>query len=268
MKPTILGIVNITEDSFSDGGKYARAENAIAHALRLREEGADVIDLGAAASNPAARAVSAGEEMARLRPVIEALQAEDASVSVDSFASETQRFALAAGADYLNDINGFADADFYPELARGAARLIVMHSVQGRGPATREAAELDGASIVARGVAFFEERLAALRRAGVREERLILDPGMGFFLGPESEASLEVLRELGRLRERFSLPVLVSTSRKSFLRVVSGAPLERVGAATLASELFSVVVGGADYVRTHEPRPLREALAVWRALAS
>ena len=265
--PEILGIVNITEDSFSDGGLHLRPQDAICRGLRLLEEGADILDLGAAASNPSARPVPPATEIARLRPVMEALRRRGASLCVDSFATETQRFALAAGADCLNDIQGFADAGFYPELAAASCRLVVMHSVQRLGPATRRPPRSDPRPILEQVAEFFEERLAALQRAGVARERLILDPGMGLFLGAEAGASVSMLRALPALKSHFGLPVLVSVSRKSFLRQLSGAPLERIGAATLAGELFAAW-RGADFLRTHEPRPLRDALAVWRPLAA
>ena len=266
MNPTLFGIVNITEDSFSDGGRYAKPDDAIAHGRRRLRDGADILDLGAAASNPSAQAVAPEREIARLQPVMQALRQQGASLSVDSFATPTQRFAIAAGAGWLNDIQGFADPDFYPELARASCRLIVMHSVQRLGPATRQAPGADPRPIMQQIIAFFEERIEALLRAGIARERLILDPGMGLFLGADVEASLQVLRQLPRLRDRFGLPVLVSTSRKSFLRKLSGAPVERIAAATLASELFAVQQG-ADHIRTHEPRPLRDALSVWNPLA-
>ncbi|HEV2302695.1 MAG TPA: dihydropteroate synthase, partial [Stellaceae bacterium] len=133
--PTIFGIVNITQDSFSDGGRHLDPAAAVEHALRLAAAGAQVIDLGAAASNIAAAAVGSQEEICRLDPVVTALDAHGLALSIDSFAPATQRWALARGVAYLNDIQGFADASLYPELAKGKARLVVMHAAQGRGRA-------------------------------------------------------------------------------------------------------------------------------------
>src|SRR5690606_8741732 len=186
-RPLIFGIVNITPDSFSDGGRYFAADAALAHARKLMREGADVIDLGPASSNPNAAPVSAEEEIRRLAPVVEALAGEGIPLSVDSFRSETQAFALAQGAAWLNDIQGFAEESFYPVLAKSKARLIVMHSIQRQGNADRRAAP-EG-DIVQHICAFFEARIAALEAAGIARERLILDPGMGFFLGPKPETS-------------------------------------------------------------------------------
>ena len=262
--PKLFGILNITEDSFSDGGRYLDPAAALAAARRLAADGADVIDLGAAASNVAATAVPAEEEIRRLAPVIAALRKDGVAVSVDSFASETQLFAIAAGVEFLNDIQGFPDASLYPALAAARCRLVVMHAVHGRGRAQPVAVPAD--EIWPRIEAFFAARVAALEAAGIARDRLILDPGMGFFLGREAAASLLVLADLERLKRRFGLPVLVSVSRKSFLAAVTGRedPGER-GAATLAAELYAAAIG-ADYIRTHEPRALRDGLMVMAAL--
>lgn len=258
-RPLIFGIVNITPDSFSDGGRYFAADAAIAHARRLVEEGADVVDLGPASSNPDAAPVPAEEEIRRLAPVIEALGGDGIEISVDSFRPETQAFALAHGAGWLNDIRGFAEPAFYPALAASEAKLVLMHSIQGHGNADRrEAPEGD---MVERICAFFGARLAALEAAGVRRERIVLDPGMGFFLGPRPDTSFDVLSRLGEIEARFGLPVFISVSRKSFLRAVTGRAPGEAGAATLAAELLAVL-RGARIIRTHEPRPLSDALTV------
>jgi dihydropteroate synthase type 2 len=262
--PRILGIVNVTEDSFSDGAKFLAAEDAIAHARKLVRDGADVIDLGAASSNPDAKSVASDVEIARLAPVVAALKKDGFSISVDTFAPEVQRWALAQDVAYLNDVRGFPFPDLYPRLADSTAKLIVMHSVQDTGPATRIAVE--PAEIFGRVVRFFDERLAALEHAGIARERLILDPGMGLFLGTRREASFEILRRLSELRARFGLPVLVSVSRKSFLRTFLDRAPREAGPASLAAELYAAVVQGADFIRTHDPAALKDALAVWGVL--
>ncbi|HUC11396.1 MAG TPA: dihydropteroate synthase, partial [Stellaceae bacterium] len=218
--PSLFGIVNVTEDSFSDGGRFLDPAAALAHARALAATGADVIDLGAAASNIDARPVTAEDEIRRLEPLIAALQAERIPVSVDSFVPEVQRFALARGVDFINDIQGFPEAALYPELAAARCRLVIMHAVHGRGRAQR--VELGAGEVWDRILAFFRDRIAALEHAGIARERLIIDPGMGFFLSSRPEASLHVLARLGELKRIFGLPVLVSVSRKSFLRMVSG----------------------------------------------
>ena len=260
----IFGILNITEDSFSDGGQHLDPAAAVSAARQLAANGADIVDLGAAASNVAAKPVPPEEEIRRLAPVIAALQADRVAVSVDSFALETQRFALSAGVEVLNDIQGFPDAALYPALAAARCRLVVMHAVQERGRARQIA--VPATEIWQRIENFFATRLAALEAAGIASGRLILDPGMGFFLSSEAAASLVVLAGLDRLKRRFGLPVLVSVSRKSFLAAVTGrtAASER-GPATLAAELYAAAKG-VDFIRTHDPRALRDALLLTAAL--
>ena len=252
----ILGILNITEDSFSDGGRYLEPAAALAHAQTLLAEGADILDIGAASSHPDAAKVSPEVEIARLAAVIPALHDSGASLSIDSFAPQVQAFALEQGVDYLNDIHGFPHPALYPALARAKrVKLIVMHAVQPAGIATR--VDVAPEAIFDRIVEFFDTRLAALTGAGIAGERLILDPGMGFFLGTNPQTSLTVLGRLPELAEAFGLPVLVSVSRKSFLKALPGTAEE----ASVAAELFAVAQG-ADYIRTHAPAPLRKGLEV------
>ncbi len=258
--PSILGIVNITADSFSDGGKYLNTDAALAHARSLMANGAHGLDLGGAASNPKSEPVSPSQEIARLAPVVEVLQREGVPLSIDTFAPEVQRWALAQNVDYLNDIHGFPDPSLYPILTDGSAKLIVMHAVQERGRATP--VDIPAEIIFQRIVDFFEARIDALSRAGVERSRLILDPGMGMFLGKRTQSSYEVLRRIPDLKQAFGLPVLISVSRKSFLRG-SRSPSE-AGPATLAAEIFAVF-RGADYIRTHDPAALADGLAVWNA---
>ena len=261
--PLLVGIVNITADSFSDGNRYLTSEAAVAHALRLRSEGADIIELGPAASHPGAQKVTAAEEMRRLADVIDQLVAEGVPVALDSYRPETQRFAVARGAAYLNDIQGFPDPAQYAELAGTGCRLIVMHSVQRRGPATRVAT--DPAAVCSGIEEFFAERLAALEAAGIGRDRLVIDPGLGYFLGSGPQPSLRILAGLEQLKARFDVPVLVSPSRKSFLRALTGMSLPEIGPATLAAELYAAR-HGADYLRTHDVAAIHSALTVFRAL--
>ncbi len=262
--PVILGIVNITEDSFSDGGQFLDPAAAIRHGEELMAGGADGLDLGAAASNIASKPVAAEVEIDRLKPVVATLKARGIPLSVDTFSPAVQRWALAEGVDYLNDIQGFPDADIYPDLAAANAKLIVMHSVQGRGRATVE--DVPPSVIVDRILKFFETRIAALERAGVAKKRLILDPGMGFFLSSNPETSLAVLRHLSDIKRAFGLPVLVGVSRKSFLRKITGRA-SAAGAATLSGELLAALCG-ADYIRTHDAGALADGLKVFRAAAA
>ena len=195
--------------------------------------------------------------------MVSKLRSQRVPVSVDSFSPEVQLWALEQGVDYLNDVRGFPHTEIYGRLAEANTRLIVMHAVQEGARAERVA--VDPAVIMDRVLTYFGRRLPLLEAAGIARERLILDPGMGFFLGTRAEASYEVLRNLDALKAAFSLPVLVSVSRKYFLRKLTGRGPSEVAAATLAAELFAAA-RGADYIRTHEPAGLKDGLIVQRAL--
>ena len=211
-RPRIFGIVNLTEDSFSDGGRYLEPGAALRHAHTLVDEGADVIEFGPSSTHPNARPVSPADEIRRLEPVFAGLEGSGIPLAVDAFQPETQRWALAHGADWLNDTLGFPEPAAVPELASSSCKLVVMHSVQRRGQAERR--DTEPRRLLAEIESFFAERVQALVEAGVSKERLVLDPGMGFFLGSRPESSLAVLRELPGLRARFGLRLLVSVSRK------------------------------------------------------
>lgn len=258
----IVGIVNITSDSFSDGGRFLAPDAAIAQARKLVAEGAHIVDLGPASSNPDATPVSAEEEIRRLSPVLDALLTDGVEVSIDSYLPETQVYALSRGVHWLNDIKGFPDPSVYPAIAASNAKLVVMYSIQQGQADRRGAPEGD---IVGHICSFFDERLSALTAAGVAPDRIVLDPGMGFFLGSSPQTSFDVLARLGEIKGRFGLPILVGVSRKSFLRAVTGRGPDEVGAATLVAELIAAMKG-ADFIRTHDAAPLKDALAVAAAL--
>ena len=255
----ILGILNITSDSFSDGGRYLEPGAAIDHAQAMAQNGADIIDIGAASSHPDAQAVAPEVEIARLASVVPALKARGLSLSIDSFAPQVQRWALAQEIDYLNDIHGFPDASLYPELAKSRAKLILMHMVQERGVAVRT--DVPAGEIFDRVTAFLDARIDALTKAGIARERLILDPGMGQFLGTDPENSWLLLRRLPELKARYRLPLLVSLSRKGFLRKLVNRPALESGAASLAAELFAEAQG-ATLIRTHAPGALKDGLKI------
>jgi len=261
--PRILGVLNVTADSFSDGGKYLDPAAAVARALALLEAGADAVDIGAVASNPDSIPVSVEEEIRRLDPVITALHARGAAVSVDSFRPETQLHALGRGVAFLNDIHGFPHPEAHGDIARSDCRLILMHSIHGAAHVSRE--DIPVADIVETVIAFFARRLAVLEAAGIDRARVILDPGMGYFLGANPAASFAALAGIGRLKAALGLPVLIGVSRKSFLRAVTGrTSIAESGAATLAAELYAALAG-ADYIRTHDVAALRDGLLVLQA---
>jgi len=264
----IFGVLNITEDSFSDGGIYLSPDAAIEHGIALTNDGADVVDIGAASSKPGAKPVEPGLEIARLAAVLQPLRSRGIPISIDSFSPLVQDWALDQGVEYLNDIHGFSDPLIYSKLAASSARLIVMHALQGSGVATHQ--EFPPTEIFGRAVEFFAARTSALLRAGISRDRLILDPGMGFFVGVNPENSLILLRRLPQLKQMFHLPILISVSRKSFLGTLidrnQREPSEpHLLAATLVTELFAAC-NGADYIRTHAPGPLKAAAIMWSLL--
>ncbi len=249
---TVFGILNLTEDSFFDESRRLDPAGAVTAAIEMLRVGSDVVDVGPAASHPDARPVSPADEIRRIAPLLDALSDQMHRVSIDSFQPETQRYALKRGVGYLNDIQGFPDPALYPDIAEADCRLVVMHSAQRDGIATRTG-HLRPEDALDEIVRFFEARVSALRRSGVAADRLILDPGMGFFLSPAPETSLHVLSNLQKLKSALGLPLLVSVSRKSFLGATVGLPVKDLGPASLAAELHAIG-NGADYVRTHAPR--------------
>lgn len=263
----ILGIVNVTRDSFSDGGRFLTPAAAIEHAQRLLREGADIIDVGAESTHPDAEDVSAEEELRRLVPVVTELKAAGVVVSVDTYKPAVIAALLPLGVDLINDVTALRDPESVRVLRDSTARVILMHSLATTARATRQ--DVAPEEIVARICALFERRLADLEAAGIARERLILDPGMGFFIGRDPAVSLTVLREMQAL-QRFCLPLCICTSRKSFIGELLGAPGtprppgER-GAGTLATELWAAQHGAA-YIRTHAVGPLRDAWRMWNAV--
>lgn len=255
----IFGILNITADSFSDGGDFLSPDKALAQAHKLVADGAHILDVGPASSHPDAGNVSPETEIERLESVWGGLKQCGVPISVDSFQPQTQIWAMQNGADWLNDINGFGDPSLYDALADFDGRLVVMHAIQSKGIATRQ--DPPEGDIMAHIFKFFEARLSALDKAGVSREKITLDPGMGFFLGNKPETSLAVLAALDKLKAEFGLPVLICVSRKSFLRALSGVAVDESGPISLAGEILALQQG-VDYIRTHDAKQLSHAIAL------
>jgi dihydropteroate synthase len=255
----VMGVVNVTPDSFSDVGRYLDTEAAVAHGLRLAEAGADLLDVGGESTRPGSPPVSASEELARILPVLEGLRARtDVPLSVDTTKAAVAREALKAGAVLINDISGFT---FDPELPRvtaeAGAACCLMH-IQGT-PETMQR-EPHYEDVVDEVLAFLEQGVARAVAAGVPRERVLVDPGIGF--GKTLGHNLFLLRRLGELRV-LGLPVLVGTSRKSFLgKLTGGKQADERLAATLGSVAAVAAVGDADFVRVHDVAEVHDALAV------
>ncbi len=254
-----MGVVNVTPDSFSDGGRFLEAGAAVDHACRLVEEGADIVDVGAESSRPGADAVAPGEELRRLLPVLKGLRDLPVPVSVDTVKPEVMRAAIAEGASMINDINALRAPGALETVANADVGVCLMH-MQGE-PRTMQR-EPRYRDVVAEVKAFLAERVAAAEARGIARERLVVDPGFGF--GKTIEHNFELLRNLGRLAE-IGLPVMAGWSRKSTLSAVTGrGPAERVAASVAAALL--AVQHGARIVRVHDVAATQDALAVLAAM--
>jgi len=258
----IVGILNITADSFSDGGLFLDRSTAVEKAKMLVAQGADLIDIGAESSRPEAQKVSSQEELDRLGPVIKTLKQEKIAVSVDTYKPEVMRRVLDMGVDMINDITALKNPASVEIIKQYSVPVVIMHS-RGPGPhADRTIREYR--NLMDEILRFFEERIELLIRSGIRLENLIIDPGMGFFLGGNPEPSLMVLKHVRELK-RFGTPIYLSTSRKSFIGTVLHRELTKRAAGTLATEIWAYLQG-VDYLRTHEVEPLRDAIRMLQAI--
>ncbi|MBM3990608.1 MAG: dihydropteroate synthase [Planctomycetes bacterium] len=257
MAAAILGILNITSDSYSDGGQFLDPARALEHGLRLARDGAAMVDIGAQSSHPDAADVAIETQIERLTPVVAGLVSHGVRVSIDTHQPEVAHAMLKLGAQAVNDITAARDARLLALLARSSCSVILMHSTSSAARAERSASSQ--ADWIARLLAFFEERIAACERAGVARSRLLLDPGMGFFLSRDPRPSFEVLRRVGELRG-LGLPLCVGVSRKSFLGARPARDVGERGPSTLAAELWCAEQG-VEWIRTHDVRALADALA-------
>jgi dihydropteroate synthase len=259
-RPSVVGVLNVTPDSFSDGGEFVRPADAIAHGRRLFEEGAALVDVGGESTRPGAEAVSAEEEIARIEPVLEGLAG--IPVSIDTSKAEVARRALELGAVLVNDITALrADPDLAGVVADCGAYLCLMH-MQGEPRTMQLAPHYD--DVVSEVASFLEERLEFAATQGIPEERVCIDPGFGF--GKTPDQNLELVRSLDRI-VAIGRPVLVGLSRKSTLGKVLGDSSATRG-TTAASVAASVVAfeRGASLLRVHDVRENVEALAVAAAV--
>ena len=258
----VMGVVNVTPDSFSDGGQFLDPAAAIAHARRLCAQGADLLDLGAESTRPGSESVPAAEQLRRLMPVLEAIVAEGACVSIDTANAEVARAALAAGAHAVNDISALGDPMMGHAVAESGAGLVLMH-MQGTPATMQRAPRYDD---VAREVReFLAARLAAAVERGVATECVALDPGIGF--GKTLEHNLELIARLDEIAA-LGRPVLFGASRKSFLgRLLDGAPADERLEAGLAAAAIGTFLG-ARIVRTHDVAATVRAVRVATAAAA
>ena len=259
-RPRIMGIVNVTPDSFSDGGRHSSASEALAHAEQLLREGADILDVGGESTRPGAPVVSLEEELARVLPVVRGALAWGVPISVDTYKAEVMQAALDAGADIVNDV--------WALRQNGALAVVAQHPRCGvclmhmhRDPQTMQVAPMQG-DVIEPVKAFLRERAQAVRDAGVADSRIVLDPGIGF--GKTVEQNFELLSRQSALLD-LGWPVLAGWSRKSSLGAVTGQSVaaDRVAASVTAAVL--ALERGARVLRVHDVAPTVQAAAVWRA---
>ena len=255
-RPVVMGVLNLTPDSFSDGGKFVDPERAIAHARQMIAEGADIIDVGAESTRPYGDAVrvSAEEERRRLAPVLAPVCALGTPVSIDSMKADVARWALTQGAAMINDVWGLQrDPDMAVVVAEHRTPIVIMHNRDEADAAIDIMADIE---------AFFARSLALASQAGIARERIVLDPGIGF--GKTPAQSVEALARVDRLHG-FGLPLLVGASRKRFIDTISPAPADRRIGGSIAAHVLAVLKGAA-IIRAHDVAETVQALKVVGAI--
>ncbi len=257
-RPRVMGIVNLTPDSFSDGGRWTTAEAALAHARQLLQEGADILDIGAESSRPGAQPLSDDEEWQRLEPVLHELVRWQVPVSVDTYRAETMRRALDLGVDIINDIWALRQPGALATVQAYPCGVCVMH-MHGE-PQTMQREPMTG-DVIAQVLNFLRERLHALRAAGVADARICLDPGIGF--GKTVEQNFALLREQSQLLD-LGYPLMAAWSRKSSLGAVTGLDVQERLVPSVAAAVLAVE-RGARVVRVHDVAATVAALQVWRS---
>lgn len=259
--PLVMGIVNVTPDSFSDGGLHSRCDAAIDHAHQLIAAGADIIDVGGESTRPGAQPVSVQEELDRVIPVIRALGGFSIPVSIDTCKPQVMQAAIAAGAQMVNDIDALQNAEALSIVAASRVGVCLMHK-QGTPQTMQQHPHYQ--NVVAEVSDFLRGRIAVAEAAGIELDRIVVDPGFGF--GKTLEHNLDLLRELGRLRE-LGVPVLAGLSRKSMLGAITGQNVSQRQSASVVAALIAVQRGAA-IVRVHDVRETVDALKIWNAVNS
>jgi dihydropteroate synthase len=261
-QPLVMGILNVTPDSFSDGGRFQSLEFAISRAEEMAADGADVIDIGGETTRPGAAPLPLDEELRRVMPALYALRGLGKPLSVDTYKAEVMREAIIAGADMINDVNGFRAPGALEAVADSDCGLCVMHMQSTPETMQQHPAYTD---VVAEVIAFLRARVDAMLAAGIAKQRICVDPGFGF--GKSVEHNYALLRATGRIEQALGLPVLAGLSRKSMIGAITGRPVEQRLAGSLAGAL-AAVAHGAKIVRVHDVAETVDALKVWQAAST
>ena len=260
-RPLVMGVLNVTPDSFSDGGRFASLDAAITQAEQMIDAGVDIIDIGGESTRPGAPPVPIDEELRRVMPVIYALRDAGKPLSIDTRRPEVMREAIEAGADMINDINGFRAEGSLSLLRESDCALCIMH-MQGEPQTMQHDPHYD--DVFAEVSGFLSGRMEAATAAGIRPQRLCIDPGFGF--GKTLEHNLTLLSRLGELQQLVGLPLLAGLSRKSMIGTLTGKPPAERAAGSVAAALFAVQQG-ARIVRVHDVTETVDAMRVWHAAA-
>jgi len=258
-RPLVMGILNITPDSFSDGGNHYHLEFALARAEQMIAEGVDIIDIGGESTRPGMAPLPLEEELKRVMPVLYALRDCGKPISIDTYKPQVMREALLADADMINDINGFRAPGAIDVVKDSTAGLCIMH-MQGE-PQTMQQ-EPQYTDVVSEVTAFLQERVSALQAAGIDHDRLCIDPGFGF--GKTLAHNVALLKNTGKLIQTLSLPLLAGLSRKSIIGAITGKPLDQRLAGSLGGAL-AAAAQGAMIIRVHDVAETVDALDVWQA---
>lgn len=257
--PLVMGILNVTPDSFSDGGRFQSLEFAFSRAEEMITEGVDMIDVGGESSRPGAPALPLDEELRRVMPVLYALRDLGKPLSLDTYKPEVMREAILAGVDMINDINGFRAPGALEAVLGSDCALCVMHMQGTPQDMQQQPAYTD---VVAEVIDFLRQRVDQMVAAGIERERICIDPGFGF--GKTVEHNYALLRNIGRMQQELGLPVLAGVSRKSMIGAVTGKPVEQRLAGNLAGAL-AAIAQGARIVRVHDVVETVDAVKVWQA---
>lgn len=260
MRPLVMGVLNVTPDSFSDGGRFQTLDLALSHAEQMIADGVDIIDIGGESSRPGAPPVPLDEELRRVMPLVYALRDCGKPLSIDTYKPEVMREAVAAGVDMINDIAGFRSPGALSALKESNCALCIMH--MQRDPETMQLSP-EYSDVVREVSNFLGERVAAAEEAGIDRSRLCIDPGFGF--GKTLEHNLALLRNIRKLIDDLDLPLLAGMSRKTMIGAITGKPTERRMAGSIAAALMAVE-RGAQIVRVHDVAETVDALKVWQAV--
>lgn len=259
-RPLVMGILNVTPDSFSDGGQFRSLDLALSHAEQMIADGVDIIDIGGESTRPGVQPVPLEEELRRVMPVLYALRDCGKPISIDTYKPEVMREAVAAGVDMVNDINGFRAAGALSALSGSDCALCVMHMQMD--PLTMQQSP-QYHDVTGEVTQFLRGRVQAIEECGIDRKRLCIDPGFGF--GKTLEHNLSLLKNLGQIASAIGLPILAGLSRKSMIGAVTSKPVEKRMAGSVAAAL-AAVARGAQIVRVHDVAETVDALKVWNAV--